>query len=117
MKHITIIFLLIIASLSGCDDPKVAKGTPDCILERIEQLKAAPVSNPPMEIWRYQYQGRTVYYLPPQCCDIPSVLLDENCNRICSPDGGFGGSGDGKCSDFSKTRTDGELIWKDDRTK
>ncbi len=44
-----------------------------------------------------------------------STLYNENCNVICSPDGGLTGSGDGQCSDFFDTRTDEKLIWEDVR--
>lgn len=117
MKKLHFFLLLILVGMPGCDDPEIAKGTSECIKDRIEQIKKSPVSNPPMEVWKYQYKGKTVYYMPPQCCDIPSVLLDEDCNRICAPDGGFVGQGDGKCDDFFKERKGGELVWKDDRTK
>ena len=43
-----------------------------------------------------------------------SVLLDDQCNIICNPDGGFNGGGNGKCIDFSKNRTEGKLKWKDE---
>jgi hypothetical protein len=78
-------------------------------------MKADPVTNPPRGVWRYSYQGQTVYYIPPMCCDIPSQLFDSDCNFICNPDGGIAGGGDGKCSDFFTTRTGEQLIWQDDR--
>lgn len=99
----------------GCSSPNVPKGTPDCIEDRIRQIQQASVWNPPAKVYSYQYRGQTVYYIPPRCCDIPSVLLDENCNALCSPDGGFSGGGDGKCTDFFSARSDGRLIWEDTR--
>lgn len=91
------------------------KNVPPCILEKIEQFKKEGVANPPASVWQYEYNGQTVYYIPPRCCDIPSSLYDSNCNLICSPDGGFTGKGDGKCADFAQKRTKEKLIWKDDR--
>ena len=45
-------------------------------------------------------------------CDQFNYLYDSDCNIICAPDGGFIGTGDGKCPDFiepiKKT-----LIWED----
>jgi hypothetical protein len=73
------------------------------------------VRNPPGSIWRYEYNGKTVYYIPAYCCDMQSELFDGNCNKICSPDGGFTGKGDGKCSDFFTNRKNEKLIWKDER--
>jgi len=86
-----------------------------CIEKEINNIKSQDVWNPPAEVWQYRYNGQTVYYIPPRCCDIPSRLLDENCNVICSPDGGFTGKGDGKCNDFFSKRTGKKLIWKDKR--
>lgn len=113
-RYSTILFLMVI--ISGCEDNDIAKGTPDCIKDIIKGLKKESVRNPPAKVYSYTFDSKTVYYIPPYCCDAFSVLMDENCNRICSPDGGLGGGGDGKCgSDFFKTRTDEKLIWEDDR--
>ena len=81
----------------------------------IDSLSQQPHWNPPAEVWRYNYNGQTVYFIPQHCCDLPSVLYDENCNLICNPDGGITGNGNGKCSDFMDKRKDGVLIWKDIR--
>ncbi|NQX30258.1 hypothetical protein HQN85_00860 [Pedobacter boryungensis] len=85
------------------------------MLEKIKQLKAEDVSNPPASVWQYEYNGQTVYFIPQKCCDLPSLLYDKDCNLICSPDGGFTGKGNGKCKDFFEKRTKEKLIWKDDR--
>ena len=91
------------------------KDVPTCIIEKIKQLQAEEVWNPPASVWQYEYNGQTVYYIPARCCDIPSSLYDANCNLICHPDGGFTGKGDGKCTDFAEKRTKEKLIWKDER--
>ena len=117
----TIIILLAIATISGCktttatDESSQNTTIPQCITEKINVIKAAKVSNPPRSVWQFQYNGQTVYYVPPYCCDIYSELYDSQCNLICSPDGGLTGKGDGKCSDFSDKKTNEKLIWKDDR--
>ena len=116
MKHIVSIFLVffaLCAIFSGCKKENTACA---CIEGKIESIKSENIWNPPAQIWQYKYNGQTVYYIPQRCCDIPSVLLDENCNAICNPDGGHSGNGDGMCSDFFTKRTNGKLIWKDKRT-
>jgi hypothetical protein len=55
------------------------------------------------------YKGRTAYYYPPRCCDIPSRLLDEQHKLICYPSGGFAG-GDGKCPQFIFTESNSKKI-------
>jgi len=111
-----IIPLLGLLIFSTCEKGRKMPEIPACIEEKIESIKSNPVWNPPAKIWQFEYNGQTVYYIPQRCCDIPSVLLDENCNVICSPDGGLTGNGDGKCSDFFDKQTDGKLIWEDKRT-
>lgn len=96
-------------------DNTIPDGVPACIRDEIRRMQSEPVANPPASVWQYEYEGALVYYIPPQCCDEPSKLLDENCNHICSPDGGLTGKGDGKCPSFFDTRTNEKLIWKDER--
>lgn len=64
-----------------------------------QKIQAYQHSAPEISARIAEYQGKTVYYIPPKCCDIPSELYDENGKLICYPDGGFVG-GDGKCPGF-----------------
>lgn len=104
MKNIFILLSLFILNASACklqkDVEKNAETVPECIQEMITEISSQKVANPPIHIYRYTYNGQTVYYMTSKCCDIPSNLYDENCNRICSPDGGITGKGDMKCLDF-----------------
>lgn len=90
---------------------------PDWVEKIIQRCQAGPAGNPPYTVWRYSYKGKTVYYLPPQCCDQYSELYDEAGKLLCAPDGGMAGTGDGKCPDFYKLRTDGKLVWHDARAR
>ena len=107
--------VFVILMLFSCERSVNPKDTPECIRKMIDEIRRDPVRSPPAEIWQYNYNNMTIYFTPQYCCDIPSMLVDENCNFICSPDGGFSGVGDGKCTDFFKNRTNGKLIWKDER--
>lgn len=98
-----------------CGEEQFSERMPDCIREKIDALAKEPVRNPPAKVYRYRYSGQTVYYIPAWCCDFPSELYDSNCTLICSPDGGFSGRGDGRCTDFADTKTHEVLIWEDDR--
>jgi hypothetical protein len=109
------LFILGIVFLQAETCKKELANIPPCILTKIAQLKTEKIANPPASVWQYEYNGKIVYYIPAKCCDIPSLLYDSDCNLICSPDGGFTGKGDGKCSDFAEKRTKEKLIWKDDR--
>ncbi|WP_077130209.1 DUF6970 domain-containing protein [Spirosoma montaniterrae] len=101
--------------LLECSNKEVPTDTPTCVRNLIDQYKQQPVTNPPARVYRYTYQGRTVYFIPQRCCDIASLLYDESCTLRCSPDGGISGGGDGRCTDFFATRTNEVLIWKDTR--
>jgi len=85
-----------------------------CIASKIEALKNEPVANPPSQVWKWETEGQTFYYVNAACCDHFSTLYNENCNIVCAPDGGITGRGDGKCPEFPKD-TKRTLIWKDTR--
>lgn len=81
----------------------------------IQEIKDAPLANPPAKVYRYNYQDQEVYYVTGRCCDIPSKLFDVDGKLLCEPDGGITGKGDGRCPDFFETRTNETLIWEDKR--
>jgi hypothetical protein len=93
------------------------KKIPACIASKIDSIKARPVWNPPAEIHEYEYNGRKMYVLSAPCCDFFTTAVDETCNYVCAPAGGFTGRGDGKCSDFFKVGKHLGLIWKDERER
>jgi hypothetical protein len=90
---------------------------PEWVTKMIVGFLEEPVSNPPQSIWQYEYKGETVYYVPPICCDQFSLLFAEDGTLIGSPDGGFGGTGDGHHNDFLSLRTNGRLVWSDPRAE
>ena len=89
---------------------------PKWVRDLIANELDGPVANPPASLTKCTYRGGTVYYLPSRCCDIPGVLYDEQGGVICAPEGGFTGSGDGRCPDFFDERAGCEIIWKDFRS-
>ena len=112
----TVYFTLCLLSLwLGCSENDNTEITPSCITEKINAIKKEDVRNPPTKFYRYQYQGKSVYFFPQHCCDFFSELYEDDCTLICAPDGGITGMGDGKCSDFFTERSAPELIWEDDR--
>ena len=88
---------------------------PACIQAMIKKFETEEKQNPPRSVFRYTYKEKTVYYVPAICCDFFSDLYDDKCNLIAHPDGGFTGKGDGKAADFKDKRSNGLLIWKDER--
>jgi hypothetical protein len=106
--------MIILVLLVSCNKD-IPKDAPHCIKSKIKDIKKADIKNPPGCVWQYTFEGKTVYYIPPYCCDIMGEVLDENCNLICHPDGGITGSGDDICPDFFTTRSNELLLWQDDR--
>ncbi len=107
------IFLLTLAGIY-CRAPEVKTDVPPCIRTMIRKMKLKPVQNPPGEVWKWEVDGQTYYYVTSDCCDQFNWLYDEDCNQVCAPDGGFTGAGDGNCPVFNgpvvKT-----LVWRDKR--
>ncbi|WP_137937492.1 hypothetical protein [Chitinivorax sp. B] len=114
MKTITTILLSLVSVTGLAQTPTTI---PMWISQRIQQFESAPITNPPRSIWQYRYQGKIVYYFPPQCCDQFSELYDQQGTRICAPDGGITGVGDGECPDFRNSRSQEKRIWKDTRSE
>ncbi len=108
MLKIILLALILVAgiALSACRE----EPSDDIVSELVSQYDSGSFGAA-HEIWRYRFYGETVYYVPPKCCDIPSVLFDEKGEVLCSPDGGLTGSGDGKCPDFFDKRRNGKLVW------
>ena len=94
---------------------KVIPAAPLCVQQKIEEIKAQPKWNPPAEINEYEYNGKRMYLITAPCCDRYIELVDENCNYICAPSGGYTGKGDEKCKDFYQTAKHIKLVWKDER--
>ena len=112
--------LLTFVLAAGCyrnpaaPDPAVT--SPAWLTTMIRQLEAQPVANPPAFIARYEYKGDTVYFVPQRCCDVMSVVYRSDGAVMCQADGGFAGTGDGRCPDFFAERRNERIIWRDPRS-
>ena len=102
--------------LSSCEKLNLAVDVPSCVEEKIRDIEKADLQNPPAQVWKWEVDGNTYFYITSDCCDQFNYLYDEDCNVVCAPDGGFTGNGDGNCPDFNgeivKT-----LVWEDERNK
>ena len=110
IKIISILFFsCFIFLFTRCEKVDVPKDTPKCIKSKIKKEN----DNCLGEVFEYDYKGKTVYYFKStSCIDGLNYLYDDNCNLICSPDGGLDGRGDGGCDDFFVAATNQRLIWK-----
>ncbi|HTR98161.1 MAG TPA: hypothetical protein VML00_00345 [Bacteroidota bacterium] len=90
-------------------------GIPLWLQSRIALYEISQFGTVPSEVWQYRYGGETVYFIPSPCCDMFNYLFDASGTIMCAPNGGFSGAGDGRCTDFFRTRTNEVLIWRDSR--
>jgi len=117
MKHSLIPLLVVLSLLLGaCQKETPAGEDLEWLTNLIARFQSEPVRNPPRSVWRYDYRGQCVYFVPEICCDQYSMLYDAKGSVICRPSGGYGGGGDGRCPDFFQERTNETLIWKDSRS-
>jgi hypothetical protein len=112
--------LLIVALSAACGRspaaPDSALTSPGWLTTVTRQIEAQPVANPPAFIARYEYKGETVYFVPQRCCDVMSVVYRTDGTVMCKADGGFAGTGDGRCPDFFAERRNERIIWRDPRS-
>jgi hypothetical protein len=117
MKSLPAIFFICIfvfITNISCKKADISKSVPDCIEQKINELKNTEVYNPPAQVWEWKVDDKTYYYFTSNCCDQYNILYDEDCNIVCAPDGGFTGKGDGNCPEF-KGKIVKTLIWEDTR--
>lgn len=114
IKSQSLLMMAALLLLIGCTSANQTV-IPEWVERLIEQTEGDPVGNPPLSVWRYEYKGQEVYFVPAHCCDIPGTLYDENGDILCYPDGGIKGVGDGRCTDFFTERSKEQLIWQDPR--
>lgn len=106
---IGILFLII-----SCEKSNIDIDVPSCIENEIKKIKIEDVRNPPAQVWKWEVDGQTYYYISSDCCDQYNLLYDNNCDIICAPDGGITGMGDGNCPDFREPIKK-TLLWEDNR--
>jgi len=112
MKNIS--FGILLAFVFSCSSVESTNEIPSCIQNKINQLIDEAVKNPPTQIWKWEVDGETYFYITSDCCDQFNYLYSKNCEIVCAPDGGITGNGDGNCPTFTSEITK-TLIWEDNR--
>ncbi len=98
----------------GCEKSNLNIDAPNCIENEIKKIKIEEVRNPPTQVWKWEVEEQTYYYITSDCCDQYNLLYNNNCEIICAPDGGITGMGDGNCPDFTEPIKK-TLLWEDNR--
>jgi len=100
---------------TSTNKPDDVSSIPKCVQAKIDSIKTLPRFNPPAEVSQYEYNGKQAFLFSSDCCDQYNILIDESCNYVCAPSGGFTGKGDMKCNDFTEKAKLVKLVWKDER--
>jgi hypothetical protein len=112
-RALVIATILAAISAGGCAAAD-GEAMPAWVKAMTAQLEALPAGHPPRAIYRATLGDKTVFYLTPTCCDIPSELYDADGKLLCYPSGGFAG-GDGRCPAFAADEKRMRLVWRDKR--
>jgi hypothetical protein len=76
-------------------------------------LKAEIKQYDAQQVWKFQHKGEPAYFIQSGCCDQYDPVFSASGKYICSPSGGFEGSGDGKCPWPADPGTKITLVWPD----
>lgn len=118
IKHLILLSIYILIGILfliiSCEKSNINIDVPSCIENEIKKIKIEDVRNPPAQVWKWEVDGQTYFYISSDCCDQYNLLYDNNCDIICAPDGGITGMGDGNCPDFREPIKK-TLLWEDNR--
>jgi hypothetical protein len=113
MKPLFLILIVFIFTAYSCET-KLHR----CLRNDIIQFQKCPPTTPAYEIKVYKIKDEKFYFVPEPCniWDGNSILYDGNCNVVCYPSGGIGGSGDWwNCPQIDFKNGPYEVYWKDAR--
>jgi len=83
MKKLLFILFMAIITLTSCDSIDIAKGTPRCVVEKINNSNyMSTCSN--ANVKEYTFQEKTVFVFDPGNCgaDMTSEVIDSDCNTL-----------------------------------
>lgn len=103
-KRGTFLLVFVVVLMIGCKEQE----NPDFVNELIDSHADSNIR----AVWSFRFNGDTVYYIQNGCCDMYNVLYDAHGEKICSPDGGITGSGDGRCPTFWDSAKRRNVIWE-----
>ncbi|MDY0088954.1 MAG: hypothetical protein RBR78_01160 [Flavobacteriaceae bacterium] len=107
----TILLSFAFVANSCSDDDNEKSLYPNCLNTIIEDIMEGEVQSPKPTIDKYIYQEQMVYVINKNYPDYPTLIVDENCETICTM-GGFGGQND--CIDWEFAQFI-ENVWTDPR--
>ncbi len=113
MKQKLLLFLSLpfLFFIYSCEKPNLQIEVPSCVEKKIKDLEKNKDANVGASVWQWQVDGKKFFYFVSPCCDRFNELFDNSCNRICAPDGGISGEGDGNCPEFKGDKIE-TLVWQ-----
>ena len=82
------------------------------VLGTASQRRAGPRQRPPQTLKRYAVDGKVFYDVAAPCCDQFNALYEARGQRVCAPDGGITGHGDGRCPGIHVDPHEGGIVWR-----
>ena len=123
MKYSTVLIIFSLLYITACNRKQAGATTsaenermdslPPCVEELIKPRNKQSLDKTPVKVDEYLYNNKKVYLLTAPCCDQYNLLYSDSCTYVCAPTGGFTGSGDGRCKDFSANAKFIKQVWKD----
>jgi hypothetical protein len=112
-RRLVPLVVAVLATAYACSaQPAKPRGElPEWLVAKISGYEAGPAREAPIEIWQISYQGRPAFFFISPCCDRFNPLFSLSGENICSPSGGFSGSGDGKCPKPIDRGTEPRFVW------
>ncbi len=104
-QSILLITIALMVGTISCQEPESPQGLPACLERYVEEHQSISVN-------KGQYKGEAYYVVNPDCCDMFVELLNDRCEYICAPSGGFTGSGDGTCPAWVQDWEATEEVWR-----
>jgi len=116
----TILTAFVAATMFAFDAPSSAQGaaspdTPKWLRERIDRYAQSPLGLAPDSIWKYEVDGKWVYYIPAPSGGQADELFDADGRSFCSVDAGSAGKSATKCSQQVQGPSRLQLVWRDPR--
>ncbi|MGV3630601.1 MAG: DUF6970 domain-containing protein [Bacteroidota bacterium] len=111
MKQIALLLPLIVSCVC-CGKHKIAKGTPDCVKDKIQAFDKESTCDKDVSVMEYTFQEENVYVFNPGSCgaDMTSEVMDSECHTE-GYLGGIAGNTQINGEDFS-TATYIRTVWQ-----
>ncbi len=110
--EIRIFILLSSLLLFSCEKADTEANAPYPIRRKIAKYNNDSALKCLDKVIEYIYDGKKVYLFQQYCPDSQANLFNKLSKKICSPWGGFSGTGDLKCTNFSETAEFIRVIWE-----